>query len=205
MLFYRNMYEPFNNLNFIFQCFSLDSRYWSHIYICTSLKWLILHTKVDPFSISLPNGIASKAYFTSIVNLTDDLVIEKVLQLPDINVHLISLSQLKKSLSCMMSFENDSHTIQERTSFKKIGLAKQLGGLYYLETNKVNPIPTSNSIKSQSSNALQHLRLGYFLNDRTRCMNKQYNDILVSDEVTCDISHMARKKQNFPFLLIILI
>lgn len=61
---------------------------------------------------------------------------------------------------------------RKRGTMWKIGLAKQLGGLYYLKPKHVNSSVSAHLISTDNSR-LWHLRLGHLSYERIKCMNKR--------------------------------
>lgn len=125
------------------------------------------------------------------VKIHEKLVIDKVLYLPGFNVNLISVSRLSKDHNCMIMFEDDSCIIQERGTIRKIGLAKQLDGLYYLKSIQVKLSASVNAIDIDPSR-LWHLRLGNLSHDRTKVLKKKYSYIPNLAKASCDVCHMKK-------------
>lgn len=175
-------------------------------HICSSLDWFVSYEKIKSISVTLPNGNSVEAHFTGKVQLSDNLLIENVLYLPQFSFNLISVSKLSEAMKCSLIFESHSCVIQEKNGLKKIGLAKQVDGLYYLEVRPGLVRTVSNYFTAHSLNAsvlpdsvLWHLRLGHLSQDRMLCLNKQYSYIPISNHTACDICHLSRQKRlSFP-------
>ena len=130
-----------------------------------------------------------------------------MLYLPAFAVNLISVSKLCKEQDCIVNFEANLCIIQEKKDMRKIGLAEEIDGLYYLKAEKktknqakISSICVSNN-KSTSivpPGILWHLRLGHLSHDRMQCTNKLYSYISVSGQVSCDTCQMSRQR-NLPF------
>ncbi|GAU31058.1 hypothetical protein TSUD_214940 [Trifolium subterraneum] len=170
-------------------------------HICNSMHWFMSYTAViPPISVGLPNGNKILAHVIGKVKLNDDLILDKVLYLLDFNVNLLSVSRLVKGNNCVLSFENASFTIQEKDNMRKIGLAKQSDGLYFLKPCQVSQSISVHSIDTSSNNSglLWHLRLGHLSFERIKCLNKRYSYIPALDHNPCDVCHMAKQKR-LPF------
>lgn len=84
---------------------------------------------------------------------------------------------------------------------KKIGLAKELDSLYYLEAQRNNNVGLVSSVfvnKKSDKNVLVpprvlwQLRLGHLSHDRMECMNKMYGYVPTSVHTTCDVCQQSR-------------
>jgi transposase InsO family protein len=171
---------------------------------CHNLNWFTNYRTITPISVTLPNKTVVEACHRGNVRLSDTLQIHDVLFLPDFAVNLISVSKLCKEQDCIVNFETNQCVIQEKKDMRKIGLAEEIDGLYYLKAEKktqkqakVSSVSVSNK-KSDSivpPGILWHLRLGHLSHDRMQCMNKMYSYISVSGHVACDICQMARQRK----------
>ncbi|XP_045809708.1 uncharacterized protein LOC123904057 [Trifolium pratense] len=119
-----------------------DTGATDHIYNSLNL-FISYHEIVLPISVGLPNGNKIQAHIVGKVKLCDDLVIDKVLFLPDFSVNLLSVSSLVKQCDCTISIGHDLCIIQEKSNMKKIGLANQLED--HMANQKKLPFPTSTS------------------------------------------------------------
>ena len=85
---------------------------------------------------------------------------------------------------------------------KRISLAKERHGLYYLKidekSNEVSVSSVSASKKSQKEHVPDgvswYLRLGHLSKYRMMCMNKLYSYVPVSQHTACDVCQMCRHK-----------
>jgi len=92
---------------------------------------------------------------------------------------------------------------------RRIGLAEEVDGLYYLkakkETQKIAKISSISVLHNNDSSLvpfgiLWHLRLGHLSHDRMQCMNKLYSYISASPRVACDVCQLSRQKK-LPFTI----
>jgi hypothetical protein len=155
---------------------------------CFDMKWFRNCTKIEPISVNLPNGNTTEANCRGQIRLTQELSIDNVLYLPQFAVNLISVSKLIKEHNCILQFEADKCTIQERNTLRKIGLAEERNGLYYLKTDAENHQVSVSSVSASEKlhkehvpdGVLWHLRLGHLSKDRMTCMNKVYSYMTTS-------------------------
>jgi len=176
---------------------------------CHDLSWFTTCNEINPISVTLPNKNIVEACYKGNVRLYDTLHICNVLYLPEFANNLIFVSKLCKEQDCIVNFEANQRVIQENKDMRRIGLAEEMDGLYYLKAKKetqklakISSIYVSNN-KSSSTvppGILWHLRLGHLSHDRMQCMNKMYSYISVSTRVACDVCQMSRQKK-LPFNL----
>ena len=130
-----------------------------------------------------------QAFCKGKVKINEHLQIDNVLYLPDFVVNLIYVSKLCKEQDCIMCFETDQCIIHEKKDLRRIGLAKEVNGLYYLKAEKnknkaakVSIISASDSLSKHviPPGILWHLRLGHL------------------SHTTCNVCQMARQKR-LPF------
>lgn len=81
---------------------------------------------------------------------------------------------------------------------RKIGLANQFEGLYYLKFSEVKLNPNGHAIDIDPIR-LWHWRLGHLSHDRTIILNKRYNYISILAKASCDVFHM--EKNRLPYTL----
>ena len=171
---------------------------------CYDINWFITYREIDPISVKLHNNNIVQAFCKGKVQLNEHLQTDDVLYFPDFTVNLISISKLCKEQDCIVGFESDQCIIQAKKDLRRIGLAKEMNGLYYLKAEKnknkaakVSSISASESLlkKVIPPGILWHLRLWHLSHDRMQCMNKLYSYISVSLHTACDVCQMARQKK----------
>nr|KYP37955.1 Retrovirus-related Pol polyprotein from transposon TNT 1-94 [Cajanus cajan] len=109
----------------------------------------------SPHLITLADGSRITPKGIGQVSLSPSLNLNSVLFIPNCPFNLISLSQLTKSLNCLVTFSAGSFVIQERGTSRKIGAGHESGGLYYFEMQP--PV----SCVAVLSPKLLHDRLGH--------------------------------------------
>lgn len=99
--------------------------------------------------------------------LTPSLILRDVLDVPKLSTSLVSIQKLTKDLKCYAIFYPSYCAFQDQCSRRKIGLAKERNGLYYLATpnasEKVMNKASSSFLSSSNKDTiwLHHFRLGH--------------------------------------------
>ncbi|XP_071919974.1 uncharacterized protein [Coffea arabica] len=100
------------------------------------------------------------------VQVTPKLVLKNVLHVPQSSTNLISVKKLAKDLADSIIFDESCCDFQDRGSGKRIGLAKEHDGLYYLDTSSQpefskSAMSTLSSLFNKDVIWLHHRRLGH--------------------------------------------
>ena len=108
--------------------------------------------------VGLPNGAHAIATKAGRVLLTDGLILEHVLFVPQLHCNLISVSQLIDDSKCLLQFTDSLCAIQDLRSGSLIGAGERKDGLYYFRR-----IPTvcAVTVPEISDFELWHHRLGH--------------------------------------------
>ena len=69
------------------------------------------------------------------VQVTSNLVLKNVLHVPQLSTNLVSMQELTKDLSCRVIFDASFCEFQDQGLGRKIVLAKEHNGLYFLSTS----------------------------------------------------------------------
>ena len=114
--------------------------------------------------IAVANGsLATVASFGDIY-ITPTLILKNVLHVPKLSANLVSIQKLTHDLKCYAIFFPSYYVFQEQGSGRRIGLAKEMSGLYHLESSQKTSNNLSLSFLSSSNKDtiwLYHLRLGH--------------------------------------------
>nr|KYP33631.1 hypothetical protein KK1_045511 [Cajanus cajan] len=108
-----------------------------------------------PHLVTLANGSKVASQGIGQVPLSPSLKLNFVLFIRHCPYNLISLSQLTRSLNCLVTFDANSFVIQERGKGRLIGEGHESRGLYYIKTSP--PV----SCFATSIPKLLHDRLGH--------------------------------------------
>lgn len=149
--------------------------------------------------VNLRNGNSISTSICGDVKLSNELIFKGVLYLPQFEVNLIAVAKLCKEHNCTLVFETGRCVIQAKRDLKKIGSARELDGLYYLDApciaNKavfVSSIFTHKGKDKVAPAILWHLRLWHLSHDGMQCMSFIYSYIPNSVHKACDVCEQAR-------------
>ena len=88
-------------------------------------------TLIPPCPVSLPNGAQAFATKEGRVCLSDKLILEHVLFVPELTCNLISVSKLIDDSNCYVRFNSTLCAIQDQLSGSLFGGGERFDGLYY--------------------------------------------------------------------------
>ena len=83
--------------------------------------------------VTMANGSQTQSQGIGIVHPSSSLSIHNVLYVPGAPFNLLSISQLTRSLDCVISFTNTSVSLQDRSTGRMIGFGCESHGLYRLQ------------------------------------------------------------------------
>ncbi|RDX87989.1 hypothetical protein CR513_30468, partial [Mucuna pruriens] len=157
-----------------------------------------------PHFISLANGSKMVSQGVGQVSLSSSISLNSMLYIPRCSYNLISLSQLTRSLNCLVTFYADSFVIQDQNTGQLIGEGHESRGLYYLSNN-----PSTLCFASVSPKLL-HNRLGHPNLAKLKLMVPSLNKLSTLDCESCQLSKHVRstfpsqvnKKCNFHFSVV---
>lgn len=113
----------------------LDSGATHHV--CCSLnsfQSLVLSVNYD---VTLPNGHTVSIAGTGSVRLSDHLTLENVLFVPEFHFNLVSVSALTHQHHYSVIFTSDYYVILDHTQAQMIGMGRQSGNLYILDSSNL--------------------------------------------------------------------
>lgn len=121
---------------------SISSRPWlldsgaSHHVCCflNSFQSLVLSVNYD---VTLPNGHTVSIAGTGSVRLSDHLTLENVLFVPEFHFNLVSVSALTHQHHYSVIFTSDIYVILDLTQAQMIGMGRQSGNLYILDSSNL--------------------------------------------------------------------
>ncbi|KAH7565024.1 hypothetical protein JRO89_XS09G0112900 [Xanthoceras sorbifolium] len=113
---------------------------------------------VSPSPVGLPNGNHTTAIKEGKIVLSDGLILKNVLYVPDLNVNLISVSQLLATLNYFITVTDKLCIIQDRNSRTLIGAGEQCDGVYWFKPTKRIQTNQTTVVGQQE---LWHRRLGH--------------------------------------------
>ena len=112
-----------------------------------------------PCPVDLPKGQQVVATQEGQVVLSPHLTLDRVLFVPSLQCHLISVSQLTKVNGCVVKFTNALCAIQDQHLGSLIGAGEQQGGLYYFRG--IPTVCAVATVPSFSTFELWHRWLGH--------------------------------------------
>lgn len=103
-------------------------------HICTDIsKFVPIHPIVKS-NVLLPNHSSIPVYFSSVVKLNQQLILQDVLFIPHFRTNLLSISSLTKASHLTITFLSDHFILQEIQHRRVIGKDNRLPNLYVLTT-----------------------------------------------------------------------
>ena len=198
---------------------SSKRNYWlldlgANEHICPNFSFFTSLHRIKPVRVILPNNTSIIVRFAGNVVFTPQFYLTNVLYSPLCQMNLLSVAKLYESLSYVLHFSHGKFLIQDQTSLKMIGLAKQVAGLYrytppsdFCSTSFMHSpnksCNFSSSISCNSNNcitvaALWHFRLGHLSNQRMTKMSHLYPSIVHNNKDVCDICNFSKQK-HLPF------
>ena len=129
----------------------------------------------------------------------------KMFFVPQLSTNLVSIQKLTQDLSCCVIFDASFCEFQDQGSRRKIGLAKEHNGLYFLSTSSQPELvkSTLSTFFSSSSNKdviwLHHRRLGHMPFSTSKLMYPTLFKGLDIQHFHCDICEYAKHTRvSFP-------
>lgn len=101
-------------------------------HIAHPLHLFSTYHNIPPIVVTLPNGSKLLAKVAGTVQLTDKLILNGALFIPEFAFNLLSVSKLTLSGNCCLVFQQYACFIQELTHWKIVGTTKVNNGLYML-------------------------------------------------------------------------
>lgn len=143
--------------------------------------------------VKIPNGETVPVKNVGTMQLPNGLKIDGVLNIPNFECNLLSVSKLTREFNCALTFFPGFCTMQDLHSRKLIGMGKQAGGLYIMESMREEG--KAMSVKVDST--VWHQRLGHASFTKLQKLNFLSN--LSRDDCSdCD-SCLRAKHTRLPF------
>ncbi|CAN1779045.1 Retrovirus-related Pol polyprotein from transposon RE1 [Linum perenne] len=168
-------------------------------HITCSVQNYISYQSVHDTHVYLPNSTRVTVSHIGSVKLPFGPILHNVLLIPDFKFNLISISKLTHDLPVSLSFSSNHCEIQDLITNRKIGLATEHKGLYYLTKpnfSQPTPIHQAAVINLQPQVIdLWHWRLGHPSRDRAKLLENCSSGIIAEKIIHCDVCHPAKQKR----------
>ncbi|KAL5804478.1 hypothetical protein ACOSQ3_031278 [Xanthoceras sorbifolium] len=115
-------------------------------------------------NVSYADGTPTPVLGAGSIPLTPSLNLSSVLHVPTLSNNLLSISQITKSLNCVVTFWPSHCVFQDITTKETIGIGREKGGLYYFTADSVSSHPhrvVQVRADNESNIFLWHRRLGH--------------------------------------------
>ena len=110
-----------------------------------------------------------------------------VLYVPDCPFNLISISNLTRDLNCLITFSNNSVTLQDQSTRMTIGIGCEFQGLFHL-----NSPSSSTTCTSMDIPLLIHSHLGHLNISKFRIIFPRFSSLYSIDCETCQLGKHTR-------------
>ncbi|CAL2268192.1 unnamed protein product [Prunus armeniaca] len=187
-------------------CLSASGKSFSDSWIIDTGATYHMTSKLDFFSrysspsktcVTTADGSPTPVVGKGSVFLSNSLSLSNVLHVPRLSNHLLSISQLTKSLNCFVTFYDTHCVIQDQRTRATIGRGSEKGGLYLLDDlGGYTSSPTVHALQSATDSSrdiwLWHKRLGHpsFI-----YLQKLFHSLLSSVDLPqfkCEICKLAK-------------
>ncbi|CAA7043502.1 unnamed protein product [Microthlaspi erraticum] len=115
-------------------------------------------------SVTLPTGLGVQIAGIGRIKMSEYMILNNVLYIPDFRLNLLSISQLTKDLGYRVSFDHSSCVIQDPIKGLMIGQGEEISNLYVLDVSlilKTSSLSTSFFTNVVVDSSLWHNRLGH--------------------------------------------
>ena len=165
-----------NNFHFFTKHWIVDSGATHHVCF-DSTCFSSFNNTPNPNKVTLPDGTTVHIAKTGTVIINSEITLTNVLYVPQFRFNLISVSALLNSCCTNVLFTTNQCFLQGSSQILRIGTAKKIGNLYYLqqETNSSQhcSIPTACNVFSNKHQ--WHTRLGHPSVLITNKINKKFH------------------------------
>nr|GEW08474.1 ribonuclease H-like domain-containing protein [Tanacetum cinerariifolium] len=182
----------------------IDSGANQHMTVLTSNMFGIIDVTNSNLTVGHPNRTLAKIQYARNLKLYENIVIYKVLLVPEYYVSLLSVNKLNKDTRMFVGFTETKCFIQDLHQNKIVGTGGENGGLYIFDY--VSPISfNSQTLGNQStvcyvSKFVWHTRLGQPSDQAVDMLHQDLNFTNGSHVSSCDIGYKANQtRDHFPF------
>ena len=113
-----------------------------------------------------------------------------VIYVPNTPFNLISISKLTWDLNCLITFSDNSVTLQDRSKGRTIGIGRKFQGLFYL-----NSPSYSTALTSMDTHLLIHSRTGHSNISKFQKMVPHFSSLSL---IECESCHLRKHTHVLP-------
>lgn len=156
----------------------------------------------DHFKVRIADGSLSVVAGMGTIKITPSIILKSVLHVPKLSCNLLSVSQITKDLNCVANFSHSSCEFQDLISGRRIGSAREHGGLYYFEDFNVNKQAHtvdcgSLSMSREQKIMLWHRRLGHpsfpYLRNLFPELFRNKDSLMIH----CEVCQLAKHQRSY--------
>ena len=177
-------------------CFSHSSEPWildfgSSNHISSNKDLFSSLTMTSPLPmITLVNGSQTMAKGMGLACPLPSIPLTSVHYVTNSPFNLISISKLTRDLNCLITFSDNSVTLQDRSTGRTIGIGREFQGLFHLSSPS-----SSTACTSMDTPLLIHSRLGHLNISKFRVMVPCFSSL---SSIECESCHLG-KHTRVPF------
>lgn len=191
----------------------LDTGATDHM-ICSTSLFSSIQAEVS-YSVALPNGNKVPVTHIGTMNISNTLILQDVLCVPNFSYNLISAKKIAQMFNCCLIFFSRYCYIQDLSVWRTIGMGEVREGLYHMKHEEVSPsalsdllsklniLPSPYVSASVTKNAqnfdIWHYRLGHSSYSILR-VDDDVHFSKSSNDIPCSICPLA-KLRKLPFLV----
>ena len=140
--------------------------------------------------ITLANGSQTMAKGIGSASPLLSIPLTSVLYVPDSPFNLLSISKLTHDLNCLITFSDNSVTLQDQSTGRTIGIEHEFQGLFHLSSPS-----SSTACTSMETSLLIHSRLGHPNISKFRVIVPRFSSM---SSIECKSCHLG-KHSYVPF------
>ena len=137
--------------------------------------------------ITLANGSQTMAKGISSACSLSSIPLTSVLYVLDSPFNMISISKLTRDLNCLITFSDNSITLQDRSTWRTIGIGREFQGLFHLSSSS-----SSTACTSMDTHLLIHNRLGHSNISKFRVLVPRFSSLSSIECESCQLGKHTR-------------
>ena len=137
--------------------------------------------------ITLANGSQTMAKGIGSACPLPSIPLTSILYVSDCPFDLISISKLTRDLNCLITFSDNSITLQDRSAGRTIGIGREFQGLFHLSSPS-----SSTTCTSTNTPLLIHSCLGHPNISKFRIMTPRFSSLSSIECESCQLGKYTR-------------